>query len=136
LLNAFNFRFSSESQHNFGELNQNLSDMKKLIFVMVLFMGALVVNAQRTPVKVADLQKSITDNITKDYAGFTIKEAAKVVENNVVTFDVVVVKGTTQQTLCYDSNGKFLKKMEAKAGTTKPGPKPTAKPAAAPAKNK
>ena len=51
---------------------------------MVLVMGALVVNAQRTPVKVADLQKAITDNIAKDYVGFTIKEATKVVENNVV----------------------------------------------------
>ena len=59
--------------------------MKKLLFVLVLVMGALVVNAQRTPVKVADLQKSIVDNITKDYSGFTIKEATKVVENNVVT---------------------------------------------------
>jgi len=61
--------------------------MKKLLFVMVLVMGALVVNAQRTPVKVADLQKSITDNITKDYVGFTIKDATKVVEKDVVTYE-------------------------------------------------
>jgi hypothetical protein len=103
--------------------------MKKLLFVMVLMMGALIVNAQKTPVKVSDLQKSITDNIAKDYAGFTIKEATKVVENNVVTFDVVVAKGTTQETLCYDNTGKFLKKMEAKVGTAKPAPKPAPKPA-------
>jgi len=44
--------------------------MKKLLFIMVLVMGALVVNAQRTPVKIVDLQKSITDNIAKDYVGF------------------------------------------------------------------
>jgi len=56
-----------------------------------------------------------------------------VVENNVVTYDVVVTKGTTQETLCYDSAGKFLKKMEAKSGMAKPGPKPTTKP---PTKNK
>ena len=102
--------------------------MKKLLFVMVLVMGALVVNAQKTPVKVADLQKSITDNIAKDYVGFTIKEATQVVENNVVTFDVVVVKGTTQETLCYDNTGKFLKKMGTKEGTAKPAPKTTPKP--------
>jgi hypothetical protein len=103
--------------------------MKKLLFVMVLVMGALVVNAQRTPVKVADLQKSITDNITKDYVGFTIKDATKVVEKDVVTYDVVVTKGTLQETLCYDSTGKFLKKMGAKAGMAKPAPKLTPKPA-------
>src|SRR5664279_1684035 len=102
--------------------------MKKLLFIMVLVMSALVVNAQKTPVKVADLQKSITDNITKDYSGFTIKEATKVVENNVTTFDVVVVKGTTQETLCYDNTGKFLKKMGTKVGTAKPAPKNATKP--------
>ena len=106
--------------------------MKKLLIAMVLVMGALVVNAQTTPVKVADLQKSITDNIAKDYVGFTIKDATKVVENNVVTFNVVITKGTTQETLCYDSTGKFLKKMGAKAGVTKEAPKTTTK---APTKN-
>ena len=108
--------------------------MKKLLFVIAFVMGALVVNAQRTPVKVADLQKSITDNITKEYFGFTIKDATKVVEKDIVTYDVVVVKGTTQETLCYDSTGKFLKKMGAKAGAAKPAPKPTLKTAAS--KNK
>ena len=82
-------------------------------------MGALVVNAQRTPVNVADLQKAITDNITKDYVGFTVKDATQVVENNVVTFEVVITKGTTQGTLLYDKDGKFLKKVTEKAGTVK-----------------
>jgi hypothetical protein len=101
---------------------------------MVLVLGALALNAQRTPVKVADLQKSITDNITKDYVGFTIKEATKVVENNVTTFDVVIVKGTTQETLCYDNAGKFLKKMGEKTGMTKEKPKTSVKPATPPKK--
>ena len=95
---------------------------------MVLVMGALVVNAQRTPVKVANLQKSITDNVAKDYVGFTIKDATKVVENNVVTYEVVITKGTMQDTLSYDNTGKFLKKLTVKAGTVKPATKPTTKP--------
>jgi hypothetical protein len=102
--------------------------MKKLLLVMVLVIGALVVNAQRTPVKVADLQKSITDNIAKDYVGFMIKDATKVADKDVVTYEVVITKGTMQDTLVYDSTGKFLKKMEAKAGIAKPGPKPSTKP--------
>ncbi len=97
---------------------------------MALMMAALVVNAQRTPVKVADLQKSITDNITKDYVGFTIKDATKVVANNVVSFEVVIVKGATSETLLYDKDGKFLNKMTMKTGTTeKTGFKPVNKPA-------
>ena len=93
--------------------------------LMVLIMGALVVNAQRTPVKVADLQKSITDNITKDYVGYTVKDATKVVDKTVTTYEVVIAKGNMQETLCYDGTGKFLKKLEAKGGTTKSESKPT-----------
>jgi hypothetical protein len=90
--------------------------MKKLMFVMVLVMTALVVNAQRTPVKVADLQKSITDNITKNYAGFIIKDATKVAENNVVKFEVAITKGSTSETLIFDKDGKFLNKLAMKTG--------------------
>jgi hypothetical protein len=109
--------------------------MKKLLFIVALMMGALVVNAQRTPVKVVELQKAITDNVTKDYVGFMIKEATKVVENNIVTYEVVVAKGTTQETLLYytllyDKDGKFLKKLTLKAGTVKKEVvKPTTPPA-------
>ena len=101
--------------------------------MMVLVMGAYAVNAQRTPIKVADLPKAITDNVAKDHVGFTIKEATKEVENNVVKYDVVIAKGTMQETLSYDATGKFLKKMEAKSGMAKTGQKPATKP---PTKNK
>ncbi len=88
-----------------------------------MVMVAVAVNAQRTPVKVADLNKAIIDNVAKDYSGFTIKEATKIMENNVTTFDVVITKGATKETLVYDKDGKFLKKVAPKlasAGTRTP----------------
>jgi ABC-type arginine transport system ATPase subunit len=97
--------------------------MKKVLFVLVLIMAVLVVNGQttkttvtkekplRTAVMVADLQKTITDSIAKDYVGYTIKEATSVTTNSVVTFEVVIVKETATKTLVYDKDGKFLKKM-------------------------
>jgi hypothetical protein len=91
--------------------------MKKILFVTVLVMAALVVNAQKTPVKVADLQKSITEYITKDYAGYMIKDAYKNVANNVTTFEVAIAKGTTSETLVFDKDGKFINKMAVKTGT-------------------
>jgi hypothetical protein len=101
--------------------------MKKLMFIMVLVMTALVVNAQRTPVKVTDLQKSITDNITKDYAGFIIKDATKVMTNNVTTFEVVITKGNSSETLVFDKDGKFLHKVTMKTGMVeRTGHKPMA----------
>jgi len=97
--------------------------MKKIVFVLVLIMSVLVVNAQttkttstsskstHTAVKVADLQKPITDNIAKDYASFTIKEATSSTSNNVLTYHVVIVKGSDTETLVYDKDGNFVKKL-------------------------
>jgi hypothetical protein len=96
---------------------------KKILFVLVFIMAVLVVNAQvtkttvtkeksaRTTVKVADLQKAITDNIAKDYVGYTIKEATCVTTNNTFTYEVVIVEGTNTETLVYDKEGKFVKKL-------------------------
>jgi hypothetical protein len=36
--------------------------MKKLLLILALFMGALIVNAQTTSIKIADLPKPITAN--------------------------------------------------------------------------
>lgn len=108
--------------------------MKKVFFVMVLLVAALVVNAQqdtvkttkskattttvapqqavRATVKTADLMKPIADNIAKDYAGYTVKEATSVTLGNVVTYEVIISKGMETETLVYDKDGKFLKKLE------------------------
>jgi hypothetical protein len=97
--------------------------MKKVLIVIVLFMAVLAVNAQATkttdtkekgvriPVMVADLQQPITDNIAKDYVGYTIKEATSVTKNNIVTYHVVIVKDATTMTLVYDKDGVFVKKL-------------------------
>jgi hypothetical protein len=102
--------------------------MKKVLFVMMLLLSALVINAQtttkttnppaaasttastHTPVNVADLPKAITDNIAKDFAGYTVKSATSVMENNEMTYHVKVTNGTSNETLIYDKNGKFVKK--------------------------
>ncbi len=107
--------------------------MKKVVFVLVLMMAALVVNAQFrgatnvtmptvTIVKKADLPKTIKDNVAKDYAGFAIKGATSTNTNNVITYAVVIVKGTTTETLVYDKEGKFIKK-EAQNVVEAPDPK-------------
>jgi len=116
--------------------------MKKLLFFLVLIMAGLVVNSQTkttttqvkptvTVVKIADLSKAITDNVAKDYAGFTIKGATCTNTNNVVTYEVTIVKGTTTETLVYDKDGKFIKKVAEMAA---PAPKAPAAKAPSPKK--
>ncbi len=92
--------------------------MKKFFVIMALVMAVAVVNAQRTPVKVTDLPKGITEYVTKDFPGFIIKDATKVVSNNVVNYETVITKGTTKETLLFDNNGKFIKRVIAVVGTT------------------
>lgn len=92
-------------------------------------MMPLVINAQEsscesvaTNVKIADLQKTITSNIAKDYAGYTIKEAISIKSGDIVTYEVAVVKETTLTTLTYDKEGKFIRKTTRKV-VAKPVPK-------------
>jgi hypothetical protein len=98
--------------------------MKKLLFIVTFMVAAMAVNAQVTHVmvKAADLPKAITENVAKNYAGFNIKEAQKVTENNIISYNVMINKGSMSETLVYDKDGKFLRKMT-------PAPTAQAKPA-------
>jgi hypothetical protein len=96
--------------------------MKKVIFVLMLAMSVVAVNAQMdttktkmksmgTSVSVTSLPKAVTDNIAKEYPGYTVKEATSAMENSAMVYHVVVTKGTATETLVYDKAGKFLKKL-------------------------
>jgi hypothetical protein len=100
--------------------------MKKVLLVLTMVMAVLVVNGQATKttvtkdkvttttLKAVDLQKDITDNIAKDFVGFTITGATEVTVNGTVKYEVVVTNGTTTETLVYDKDGKYLHKMVPK----------------------
>jgi hypothetical protein len=79
-------------------------------------------NAQITKVQVkaSAIPKAIITDITKNHAGYTIKEATKVTENIVVTYDVMITKGTSFETLVYDKDGKFLRTMTQPEAPAKP----------------
>lgn len=102
--------------------------MKKLLFILVLVMTALVVNAQRVNVplssnKESTLPKVIIDNVEKEHAGFTIKEAAwdwstTLIPDNIFIYEAVITNGKVDQILFYDKDGKFLKKGVTKEVTS------------------
>ena len=93
--------------------------MKRVIVMMVMVMAAVIINAQtqRTSIEVSALPASIPAYITKDYSGFAIKSAAKIVKDNKADYEAVISKGTTQETLLFDANGNFVRKLMAKEGT-------------------
>jgi hypothetical protein len=88
---------------------------------MVLFMGAVIVNAQTIySIDIKDLPKVVTSSIAKDFPGFKIMSATKTVDKNTTTYDVTAVKKDVRYILKYDSNGNLLKKTE-KSTKHKPG---------------
>jgi hypothetical protein len=95
-------------------MKKMVSNLKKVMLMLTLvFAVVTMVNAQtKTVVKVADLQKSITDQIAKDYAGYTIDNAFKVVNNKVVNYEVNINKEKQMVCLAFDQSGKFLKVVE------------------------
>jgi hypothetical protein len=93
--------------------------MKKTFLLLLLSLSALVGKSQanvvikdkwdRTPIQIAELKTSITEFIIKDYPGFTINQATRVVKNNVITYEIIIVQGTVTDTLIYDQNYSLVR---------------------------
>jgi hypothetical protein len=87
--------------------------MKRTLSLLLLLISTLAVNSQnivlkdksdRTPILIAELKAPITDLITRHYAGFIINQATRVVKNNIITYEIIIVQSTTTDTLIYDRN--------------------------------
>jgi hypothetical protein len=84
--------------------------MKKLMFLVFAVLFVSYAGAQtKTPVKSTDLNKTITDHIAKNYVGYKISNAYKVETNKVVTYEVIIQKDASKNTLIYNDKGVFLK---------------------------
>jgi hypothetical protein len=102
---------------------------KAALFMIIALTISVFANAQtRVEIKSADLPKAITENLTKDFNGFTLHKAFKVTTNNQSTFELIVVKGTDREKLEYSSAGAFVKKT-----AIVPPAKPAAEAKSAPA---
>jgi hypothetical protein len=107
--------------------------MKKTLLLLFLLMTALVVNSQtniviadkydRTPILIAELKAPITDFITRHYAGFIINQATRVVKNNIITYETIIVQGTITDTLIYDQNYNIVREIVQKDDSIKPAEK-------------
>jgi hypothetical protein len=56
----------------------------------------------RTGLTAAELPKPIIDNVATDFAGYTIKDGAKVVKDKALSFEVYVTKGRDAGTIVYE----------------------------------
>ncbi len=109
--------------------------MKKLVMILMFLMVIITVGAQGgakdrvtfnvassllsnpmyVNVPAAELPKAITDNVSKEHPGFTIKEAkwdwsTTLIPGNIFIFEVVISDGSKDEVLLYNKDGKYLKK--------------------------
>ena len=107
--------------------------MKKTLLLLLLLMTAHVVNSQtniviadkydRTPIIIDKLKAPITDFINRHYAGFIINQATRVVKNNIITYETIIVQGTITDTLIYDQNYNIVREIVQKDDSIKPAEK-------------
>jgi hypothetical protein len=64
----------------------------------------------KSMIQTSELQKAITENISKDYPDYKVLQAYKISENNNTNYEIVVEKGNIKEDLFYNKDGKFLKK--------------------------
>ena len=95
--------------------------MKKIVLIFILGLAITFANAQAVKVKktkslkiktvkIDKLQKDITDNILKDYFGYSTLKAYKLDNNGSISYKVLVKKDTSDINLFYSKNGFFLRK--------------------------
>ena len=95
--------------------------MKKIVFLFAFVMSMVALNAQtRTSVKVNDLPKAITENLSSQHQGWIASEAFKVDTKGAMTYEVLAKKGTSETMLVYDKDGKYLKMEPTRMASTAP----------------
>jgi hypothetical protein len=70
-----------------------------------------------TEIKVADLPKTVSDYVAKNYAGYKLAEAAKITDAaGKVSYEAEVKKDKEEIDLIFDANGTFVKKVVETGG--------------------
>ncbi len=65
-----------------------------------------------TEIKKSELPASVKETIARDYAGYKIKEAAKIDSSGTITYEAEVGKGKKNAELIFDSQGNLLKEID------------------------
>jgi hypothetical protein len=67
-----------------------------------------------TEIKKSELPAAVQESIKKDYSGYKIEEAARIVSDGITTYEAEVEKGEKSFDLIFNANGKLVKKIEKK----------------------
>jgi YD repeat-containing protein len=105
--------------------------MKKIMFLFIAVVLSTMMFAQdkkMTEIKTAQLPKSVTDFISKNFPGGTVTRAGKIEEKSDVSYVAVIENKGTKHAYQFDKDGKLIGKADnmMKPQDTKQVPKPAA----------
>lgn len=103
--------------------------MKKvvLLIVAVLFVS-LSYSQTKTEIKPADLSKSISAYIAKNFSGYSVDKAFKIDNKGVMSTEVMISKNAERFALTFDKDFKLTKKEAIKPDLKMPPAKEDKKP--------
>ena len=85
--------------------------MKKAFLVLIFGLFSVVILAQtKTELNTSELQKPITEYISKNFTGYTIVKVFKVDAKGVITYDICISKDKVHEKIFFDKDGKFVRK--------------------------
>ena len=82
--------------------------------VSALIDAAGKVKEVETEIAMDAMPAAVKKSLAKDYADYKVKEAAKIVAENVITYEAEVKKGKESFDLIFSEDGKLVKKEEKK----------------------
>lgn len=88
--------------------------MKKVfLFTLICLFSSLIYAQTGQEIKPSDLPKATQDYIAKGFPGCHVTKAAKVDDpKKEITYITIISDGSRKYVICFDSNGKFVKKAD------------------------
>jgi len=79
-----------------------------------LFDAAGNLKEVETEIEVGAMPTAVRNSLTREYANYKVREAAKIVSENVTTYEAEMKKGKESFDLIFSADGKLLKKVDKK----------------------
>ena len=96
-------------------LNKIFPEMKKVfVLIFAILSMSFLFSQTKTEIKSADISKGISAYITKNFSGYGIEKAFKVVNKGAISTEVRISKGAEELALTFDKDLKLIKKEAIK----------------------
>ena len=102
-------------------LHKSFTEMKKgFVLILAILLMSFTFSQTKTEIKPPDISKGISAYITKNFSGYSIEKAFKVVNKGAISTEVRISKGADELALTFDKDLKLIKKEAIKPDVKMP----------------